>query len=189
MRQRRHFPWKGALSGAVVVVAIAVPVAFLTSKVGGSSRVATLLENPSLVAGTSIAPTTPPSSATTNSPTPTSLTPGTTATPTGDYTRIIEITSTSQGGADDWVGRVGVHVVSSASPQGIAGALVIGTWSGSTLATHAATTDETGVAEFAMTGLTGPSTRFTVLDVIAEAVPYEPTTNETTTVTVPGPAS
>ena len=180
------------LWGVVVAAAIAVPVAILLSQIGGGSSVATLLENPSLLAGAAATSTTSTDLTGTTLSTPdaaTSTTPETTSIESSDHTRIGDITSTADGGADNWIARVGVRVVSTTSPQGVAGALVVGTWSGSALATHAATTDETGVAEFVITGLTGPSTRFTVLDVIAEAAPYEPTTNETTTVTVPGPAS
>ncbi len=191
MRHHRHFPWRGLLLGAAVALALAVPVAFLVSKVGGSTRAATLLEDPALVAGTLIATTAVPTSAPTaelNSPTSTSLAPGTTI-QAGNHARVIEITARSEGPADAWTARVAVHVGSNESPLGMTGVLVVGTWSGSTLDTHAATTDDAGIARFVMTGLTGPSTRFTVLDVIAEAVPYEPTINETTTVKVPGPAS
>ena len=195
MRRRPRFLWQVMLLGGAVAIAIAVPVAILLSQVGGPSSVATLIENPSLLAGVSATSTTPALLTTTTQPTSgstigTSTTPETTSTPTSeDYSRVTEINSSSEGGADNWVARVGVRVVTANSPQGLAGALVVGTWAGAIIATQTTITDSTGVAEFVMTGLTGPSTRFTVLDVIVEAVPYEPTTNEATTVKVPGPAS
>lgn len=174
---------------AVVVVLSVLLTAIIVAKARNQNTLTTLLDSPSLVgaATSTIATATTSNSGVNQPPASSPAVAGDTSTSiqASDVAWVDEIVSSTASNAGAWSAQVEVRVVTDRQPDGVAGALVLGMWSGAMLTSEISTTDASGIAEFVLDDMADTSTMFTVLDVIPRDVAYDPTRNLTTSLLVP----